>query len=352
MSRQVFSKQLLLFICTISLLLLSGCGLLPGSGGDDVVDIPQTGGEQVAEEAGEVVEEGGETAEQGGEETAVAEGEATTEEGTAEEATESTEGEAATEETVAEESGETAVEETSPRTDEEEGTAEEAATEEATSEESIAEEASTEETAEATDGEAASEETTAEETTTEESSEETVALTESSEERTHIVADGENLYRIGLQYGVSWVVLQQYNNMANVNSLTIGQEIKIPAAAEPDTAEPAPTPTPTPTDEQTYTVKEGDNLYRIGLQYGLDWTQIAEANGIVNAQQLAVGQLLKIPASQPGDSPEFTHVVKDGETLFLIAIQYGTTWSSIAEANELSSPYVIYPDQTLIIPSN
>ena len=359
MSLQRYSKTIFLLIFGIALLLVA-CE----RPSDEVVDIPQTGGEPAAEtQEGAAEETAADTAgEETGEEV-VAEGETAAEENA---------GEQAGEEAAAEETGEE-----SPRTDEEataeetsEGeVAEEETTEEATTEETSEDETSVEAmTEDAAEGEAA-EEATAEEATTDEAAETTdEAATEetsegestgeaatqpgSTEERIHVVADGENLYRIGLQYGLSWVVLQQHNGIANVTSLTVGQEIKIPPTetAEPD--EPAPTPTPTPTDEQTYTVQDGDNLFRIGLEYGLDWTQIAEANGIVNPQQLTVGQVLKIPASQPGESPEFTHVVQDGETLFLISIQYGTTWNSIAEANELETPFVIYPDQTLIIPGN
>lgn len=41
--------------------------------------------------------------------------------------------------------------------------------------------------------------------------------------QTHVVATGENLYRIGLLYGVSWVTLAQWNNLTNPNVIYIGQ---------------------------------------------------------------------------------------------------------------------------------
>lgn len=47
-------------------------------------------------------------------------------------------------------------------------------------------------------------------------------------ERIHVVRSGENLYRIGLQYGFTWQELATYNNLANPNSLDVGQEIRIP----------------------------------------------------------------------------------------------------------------------------
>jgi LysM repeat protein len=164
---------------------------------------------------------------------------------------------------------------------------------------------------------------------------------------THTVAAGENLYRIGLRYGISWVTLAQFNGLTNANVLTVGQVLRIPGGG------PSPTPvaSPTPSSEVTYVVKAGDNLFRIGQAFGLNWRLIAEANGIVNPNQIFVGQVLKIPTnSPPGPAPQFTHVVRPGETLFLISLRYGVAWPAIAQANNITSPYVIYAGQTLVIP--
>jgi LysM repeat protein len=203
----------------------------------------------------------------------------------------------------------------------------------------------TETTAETTEESAETTETPAE--TTEESAETTEETTTESPAipATHTVAAGENLYQIGLKYGVSWVTLASMNGLSNPNALQIGQTIKLPQSETAD-----PEPTPSPLTESTYTVKAGDNLYRIGLAYGISWVQIAEANGIVNPNQIKQGQELKIPVNTPGPQAQFTHDVKAGETLFLISVRYGVLWTAIAEANEIESPYVILPGQTLIIP--
>ncbi len=178
-----------------------------------------------------------------------------------------------------------------------------------------------------------------------ESTSETPEAEDSSDTSTHTVAAGENLYRIGLQYGISWVTLAEINGLANPNDIKVGQVLQLSEAATP-TVEP----TPSPLTETTYTVQIGDNLYKIGLAYGITWVQIAEANGIVNPNQILVGQVLKIPVEAPGPAPQFTHTVLPGETLYLISLQYGIAWPTIAEANSLESPYVIYAGQTLVIP--
>lgn len=181
--------------------------------------------------------------------------------------------------------------------------------------------------------------------TTDESADDTV---KTDTPGTHTVAAGENLYQIGLKYGVSWVTLADVNNLSNPNRITVGQTLQIPSGDSE--ANVSPEVTPSPLTETTYTVKAGDNLFRVGLAYGISWVQIAEANGIVNPNQIVVGDVLKIPVDTPGPAPQFTHEVKPGENLFLISVQYGVTWTKIAEANDIGSPYVIYPGQTLVIP--
>lgn len=59
-------------------------------------------------------------------------------------------------------------------------------------------------------------------------------------ERIHIVAAGENLYRIGLQYGVSWVAIAEYNGITNPDQISVGQELRIPLSptATPESATP------------------------------------------------------------------------------------------------------------------
>ena len=70
-----------------------------------------------------------------------------------------------------------------------------------------------------------------------------------------------------------------------------------PVAAEP----PAPTDVQPPKPVPTHTVKRGETLVGIALQYGLDYRELAAWNNITNPNVLAVGQVLIVaaPASAP-----------------------------------------------------
>ncbi len=69
-------------------------------------------------------------------------------------------------------------------------------------------------------------------------------------------------------------------------------------AAEDEPEGEAATEEPMKKDEPklvTYTVKRGDNLTRIGRKFDVDVAQMIKLNGIVDANRLEVGQVLKIP---------------------------------------------------------
>jgi len=104
-----------------------------------------------------------------------------------------------------------------------------------------------------------------------------------------------------------------------------------------------------------HVVESGENLTVIAACYGTTVDAIVQANGIANPNLIYAGQRLIIPLAtqQPSELPTQAqvHVVQPGEYLYLIARLYGTTVSALAEANDLSNPSLIYPDQRLIIPT-
>jgi len=56
------------------------------------------------------------------------------------------------------------------------------------------------------------------------------------------------------------------------------------------------------------------------------------------------------PAPLP-PAPRVTHTIKSGDTLYAIAVKYGTTVQAISAANNISNPNLIQVGQVLVIPS-
>jgi nucleoid-associated protein YgaU len=133
-----------------------------------------------------------------------------------------------------------------------------------------------------------------------------------------------------------------------------------PTAAPPKaTAVPAaPAPAPPPDSgyvyggggcrNVTYVVQRGDNLFRIALRYGTSVASIARLNGISNTALIYTGRRLSIYACGVGGGSR-VYVVQPGDTLYRIAVRFGTTVQAIQLANRLSSSFIA-SGWTLAIP--
>ncbi len=106
----------------------------------------------------------------------------------------------------------------------------------------------------------------------------------------HVVAPGDTLFSISQRYGVSQEAIIAANGLSNPNALVVGQQLIIPA---PGTTPATPVP-PTGT-EQVYTVRPGDNLFRIGLAYGCTVDQLSAYNNIPYPYTIFVGDQIRIP---------------------------------------------------------
>lgn len=93
-----------------------------------------------------------------------------------------------------------------------------------------------------------------------------------------------------------------------------------------------------------YVVRPGDSLYLIALQFGVTAEQIRSANALPS-NIIYVGQRLFIPVG-PG---EIYYTVRPGDSLYQIALRFGTNVESLMVLNNLTSS-VIYIGQRLLIP--
>jgi LysM repeat protein len=140
-----------------------------------------------------------------------------------------------------------------------------------------------------------------------------------------------------------------------------------PTVPSEQAQEPAAQPTPQvqPTAQVTaqgnvvHTVKSGETLFSIGRLYGVNPYSIAAANNIPYPYIIYPGQQLTIPTgtTPPGPTPpppsgqcRYYHTVRPGENLYRISLAYGVPMSTIATANGIVNYNLIYAGQTLCIP--
>lgn len=100
-------------------------------------------------------------------------------------------------------------------------------------------------------------------------------------------------------------------------------------------------------------VREGDSLGQIALDYGISLSNIKEWNGL-EEDKIIIGQKLRLTAPEKkkekttDKSTAKTHTVKDGETLTSIAGKYGVSVNDIMNWNELEDDKIM-PGQELTV---
>ena len=162
--------------------------------------------------------------------------------------------------------------------------------------------------------------------------------TPSPTEFVYVVRTGDTLWGLAARFGTTVEAIKSRNALTS-DIIYADQELTIPGS-EPGTGQTI-----------THVVQPGENLYRIAMKYGTTHAAIAAANHIVNPSMIYPGQKLIISKGKtsPGTGTRY-HVVQPGESLWTIALKYGTTPWKIAAANGISNIHYIYAGQTLRIP--
>ncbi len=105
-------------------------------------------------------------------------------------------------------------------------------------------------------------------------------------------------------------------------------------------------------------VRRGETLSVIARKYRTSVSSLMRANKLRRSNFIVAGKLLKIPQRgyvykkpkpvRPKNGEAVTHIVRKGDSLWIIAKQYGTTTKNIQELNRLSTTD-LYKGQTLTI---
>lgn len=157
----------------------------------------------------------------------------------------------------------------------------------------------------------------------------------------HVVAEGESLYGIAGQYGVSLADLERANNLTDASLLQIGQKLIIPGGA----GEPVGV---------AYQVQVGDTLQGIADAFNTTPAAVAAGGGVINPDFLVAGQSLAL-SSQTGSADSRVtlgqvYVVGSADTLTSLAARAGLTPPALAALNALPFPTSLVPGQRLRLP--
>lgn len=164
-------------------------------------------------------------------------------------------------------------------------------------------------------------------------------------EQTHTVVSGDSLSKLAENYGVTMAEIKEWNNLDR-DTLFLGESLTIYSDVfqTDDDEENA--------KKQIYTVVRGDTLSELALSYDVSINDIKDWNNL-NRDTLFLGESLIIYSdADPEESlNERSHTVVKGDTLSGIALDYGVSIDEIKEWNNLSRD-TLYLGETLILYSD
>lgn len=94
----------------------------------------------------------------------------------------------------------------------------------------------------------------------------------------------------------------------------------------------------------TYYVNKGDNLFSISKKFNISIREIIEANNIRSPYRIYPKQKIIIPTQN-------VHIVKEGDTLYSISRNYNIDVFSISKVNKITNINQINKGQKIIIPA-
>jgi LysM repeat protein len=186
----------------------------------------------------------------------------------------------------------------------------------------------------------------------------TSVASQSGSSGAYTVQRGDTLFSIASRHGTTVAALMQANGLGS-SLIYTGQRLVIPGAGSSGATSSGSTQSGSSqaASGRTYTVRRGDTLSGIAARHGTTVAALMQANGL-RSSLIYAGQRLTIPgggssgAVNSGSSQSSTgqvYTVQRGDTLFDIAVRYGTTVPAIMQANNLYSS-IIYAGQRLAIP--
>jgi membrane-bound lytic murein transglycosylase D len=117
----------------------------------------------------------------------------------------------------------------------------------------------------------------------------------------HKVRKGDSLYQIAKLYGVSVKELKDINGLRS-NRLSIGQKIKLLGEASEPASEGSRRSAAGSGGQAVHVVRKGESLYLIARKYGMSIPELKKMNGLSRAR-IVPGKRLKVTAAAPVAGP-------------------------------------------------
>ncbi len=159
----------------------------------------------------------------------------------------------------------------------------------------------------------------------------------------HTVNKGDNLWDLAIKYDTEVDVIKEVNYLNN-DLLSLNDNLLIPLGK---------TKSNNFIPYEMYIVSEGDTLWSIAKKYNLNVNNLARMNSLNKNEYLQLGQQLSIGnkniyRNMESKKRTILYSVKQGDNLFKISELFDVTISSIEEINKFSNP-TLMPGQIIKI---
>ena len=136
----------------------------------------------------------------------------------------------------------------------------------------------------------------------------------------HVVTRGDTLWDLARQYSTTVTAIAHENGIDPDDCLQPGETLRITAPRGDASSLPAAEPSP---DMKVHVVVRGDTLYDLAILYGTSVGAIASENRIDANAMLRIGQKLRIPGSSHDDAADQkTAISSRGESRGAVAVPW------------------------------
>jgi len=186
---------------------------------------------------------------------------------------------------------------------------------------------------------------------------------------TYTVVRGDTVSRVAARFGLRTADVLALNGLGWSSVIYPGQVLKLTAAAASAPATPAAPAAPSG-GAGSYTVQRGDTVSSIARRHGVTTNAVLSANGLGWSSIIYPGQRITIPGAAapaasapaapaaPAPAPPAApsaggtaYTIVAGDTISAIAKRHGVSISAVLGANGLSASSIIYPGQTITVPT-
>ncbi|MDA1329565.1 MAG: LysM peptidoglycan-binding domain-containing protein [Chloroflexi bacterium] len=175
-----------------------------------------------------------------------------------------------------------------------------------------------------------------------------VSLNQPEAQKLYTVKLGDTLAKLADEWQIPWQEIAAANRISYPYTLYPGQQLNRNATAAKDE--------PTVNDgDEIYIVQSGEYLRQIANDLSIDWEQLAAYNKLQAPYLLYPGDSLRLPSEgEPNESTAFedipeSYVASSYESLFALAHRFKLSWVQLAALNNLAYPYMLSPGQSILL---